>query len=457
MNCLFDANVTSKSLLKYVNQMRKPCDDFYDYTCGTWLESVRKQSDVDKRGCLVENAHDFEEFKKKALRGDFDSEYRALQKINRMTEKCEVYTDSVRNDCMKKVEHFGFYAFLSVYMKKLTESFDYDHLYDMFEKIFEANKYEMENLVNEKQSYLTDGVKRKFVKRLSFLKFYRGHIERLRDTKFMEKCYSYFEYSTNTTINDMLKDIDSYSCVVPHDDKNMDICVDYVSKHLSGIVSLEDLVYKNAYYSYHSNRFMINPVIVRHPCFDCRFPKSLQYGCMGFLIGQELVTRVDERLRTYDFENQRKENHNDTSKYEWEYMKKKKCFEDEYARDIKNNKMVVQNYTCLMNKVVADSGGLKVVYRAYKRYLQESNNDDKFLIPGFERLTFEQLFFMNYARTFCNDPMDKRKSGIIKDMDGFTGRVRLTMTLRNFEPFIKTFNCTYGSPYSKTTSLCKVW
>jgi neprilysin len=49
---------------------------------------------------------------------------------------------------------------------------------------------------------------------------------------------------------------------------------------------------------------------------------------------------------------------------------------------------------------IADNGGIKQAFSAYQAYLQKLGHEEKRL-PGFERYTNEQLFFMSYAQTWC--------------------------------------------------------
>ncbi|VDM32603.1 unnamed protein product [Toxocara canis] len=46
---------------------------------------------------------------------------------------------------------------------------------------------------------------------------------------------------------------------------------------------------------------------------------------------------------------------------------------------------------------IADNGGIKEAYKAYRRYVDKLGHDEKRL-PGLEEYTNDQIFFMSYAQ-----------------------------------------------------------
>ncbi|PIO53239.1 hypothetical protein TELCIR_25433, partial [Teladorsagia circumcincta] len=48
---------------------------------------------------------------------------------------------------------------------------------------------------------------------------------------------------------------------------------------------------------------------------------------------------------------------------------------------------------------IADNGGVKQAFRAYKKYLEKHGEEKR--IEGLEQYNNEQMFFMGYATTWC--------------------------------------------------------
>lgn len=54
----------------------------------------------------------------------------------------------------------------------------------------------------------------------------------------------------------------------------------------------------------------------------------------------------------------------------------------------------------LQGENIADNGGLKQAYRAYKKY-EATHGEEKMRLPGLN-LTNDQLFFLNYAQVWID-------------------------------------------------------
>jgi predicted metalloendopeptidase len=89
-----------------------------------------------------------------------------------------------------------------------------------------------------------------------------------------------------------------------------------------------------------------------------------------------------------------------------------KCIIDQYSSFEVPDTSLRVNGILTQGENIADNGGIKQALSAYRAYLAKQGHEEKRL-PGFERYTNEQLFFISYAQTWCghSKPEAVRKMG----------------------------------------------
>ncbi|KIH66935.1 peptidase family M13, partial [Ancylostoma duodenale] len=103
---------------------------------------------------------------------------------------------------------------------------------------------------------------------------------------------------------------------------------------------------------------------------------------------------------------------------------------------------------------IADNGGVKQAFRAYKNYLKKHGEEKR--IKGLEQFNNEQMFFLGYATVWCghttNDAMIHQ---IITDIHS-PERYRVNQVLANQPEFAAAFQCEVGTPMNPIER-CAVW
>ncbi|CAK5079860.1 unnamed protein product [Meloidogyne enterolobii] len=102
---------------------------------------------------------------------------------------------------------------------------------------------------------------------------------------------------------------------------------------------------------------------------------------------------------------------------------------------------------------IADNGGLKQAYRAYKKYERYRSLPQQ--LPGVN-LTHDQLFFLNYAQIWCGIMNDKEAVRKLRTSEHSPGPIRVKGPLSNSVDFAAAYNCPEGSPMNPIQK-CKVW
>lgn len=150
----------------------------------------------------------------------------------------------------------------------------------------------------------------------------------------------------------------------------------------------------NAYYTPTKNQIVFPAGILQRPYYDQSYPKSLNYGAMGVIMGHELTHAFDDQGREYDrFGNLNQWWNNDTIV---KFKKKASCIVDQYSNYTMDGKDLNGHQT--LGENIADFGGLKASYHAYLNVMKNVTSPiDTLPLPGVN-LTHRQLFFISFAQ-----------------------------------------------------------
>ncbi|CAD6198779.1 unnamed protein product [Caenorhabditis auriculariae] len=197
----------------------------------------------------------------------------------------------------------------------------------------------------------------------------------------------------------------------------------------------------NAFYSPNTNEIIFPAGILQPVFYSKDFPSSMNFGGIGVVIGHEITHGFDDRGRLYDnLGNIRQWWDNATiSKFEH----KAECIEQQYSSYVLDQIKMQINGKSTKGENIADNGGLKQAYRAYKRYEAQHNTPPK--LPGVN-LTHDQLFFLNYAQIWCGTMNDKEAVRKLRTSEHSPGPIRVKGPLSNSLDFAKAFHCAPGSP-----------
>ncbi|KAK5985252.1 hypothetical protein GCK32_000679 [Trichostrongylus colubriformis] len=207
----------------------------------------------------------------------------------------------------------------------------------------------------------------------------------------------------------------------------------------------------NAFYAPMANHIMIPLPFLQFPFFDESFPRSFLYGTVGFTIGHEISHSLDVTGRMYDANAEKREWWKE--KWSKEYDKRAHCYEEQYD-SVKIRKFNISlNGTLTLGENIADNEGMKIAYRAYKKYSAKLKDAAKSeYVDGF---TQDQLFFLGFSQMWCRKTADFT---LYEDLfDKHTPHeYRVDVVSKNFPPFATAFHC---SPKSKMNSKhrCSIW
>ena len=103
---------------------------------------------------------------------------------------------------------------------------------------------------------------------------------------------------------------------------------------------------------------------------------------------------------------------------------------------------------------IADNGGIKLAYKAYKKWTKDNGIVDERL-PELN-YTPEQMFWISAASIFCSKPEDEELRNSIINDNHTPDEARVIISFSNNEDFANDFKCKVGSKMYPDKR-CKVW
>ncbi|XP_046737494.1 neprilysin-4-like isoform X3 [Diprion similis] len=208
----------------------------------------------------------------------------------------------------------------------------------------------------------------------------------------------------------------------------------------------------NAYYSRNKNQIMFPAGILQPPFYHRYFPRSLNYGGIGVVIGHEITHGFDDKGRLFD---------KDGNLHRWwkddaivGFHQRAQCLIDQYSHYTVTEVGMQIDGVNTQGENIADNGGIKQAFRAYQRWLN-ANGDVNETLPGISA-TGKQLFFLNFAQVWCGSMRPEATRNKLKTAVHSPGKFRVIGTLSNSEDFAKVYGCPVGAPMNPFKK-CSVW
>ncbi|GLD69167.1 phosphate-regulating neutral endopeptidase [Lates japonicus] len=212
----------------------------------------------------------------------------------------------------------------------------------------------------------------------------------------------------------------------------------------------------NAFYSSSTNQIRFPAGELQKPFFWGReYPRSLSYGAIGVIVGHELTHSFDNNGRKYDKNGNLDQWWSDSSVTA--FNEKTQCMIDQYngyywdeaGLNVRGKRTLAEN--------IADNGGIREVFRAYRRWVDESRGGvEEPLLPGVG-LNNNQLFFLSYAHVRCNSYRPEAARDQIQSGAHSPPKYRVVGAMSNYEEFRKVFSCPESSVMNRGAQSCRVW
>ncbi|KAM7311428.1 neprilysin-like [Ixodes scapularis] len=207
----------------------------------------------------------------------------------------------------------------------------------------------------------------------------------------------------------------------------------------------------NAFYTRSKNFISFPAGVLQPPLYHRNYPRSVNYGGIGVVIGHEITHGFDDKGRQFD-------QHGNLKQW-WKpealnlFHAKAQCMVSQYSKYVLPEVNMPVNGVNTQGENIADNGGVKQAFRAYKRREERTGTEPQ--LPGLN-LTHDQLFFLTYAQIWCGTMRPEHAVNTIRTGAHSPGRFRVIGVLSNSEDFAKAYKCRRGSPMNPTHK-CVVW
>ncbi|XP_033642178.1 neprilysin-4-like [Asterias rubens] len=208
----------------------------------------------------------------------------------------------------------------------------------------------------------------------------------------------------------------------------------------------------NAYYTPQDNEISFPAGIFQPPFYSNAFPMAMNYGGIGMVIGHELMHGFDDKGRHFDDEGNVNQWFSNSSLQA--YNERKECFIDQYSNYYVPEVDKYINGKKTQGEVLADNGGIKEAFLAYKKWEMRHGGPGATL-PGLD-LTHDQLFYLNFAQIWCSLHRKEELLNIITTDSHPPEQSRVVGTLSNSEYFAEAYQCKKGSAMVRDKP-CKLW
>ncbi|XP_070967425.1 endothelin-converting enzyme 1-like isoform X3 [Oncorhynchus clarkii lewisi] len=205
----------------------------------------------------------------------------------------------------------------------------------------------------------------------------------------------------------------------------------------------------NAYYNPTKNEMVLPAGILQAPFYSRSWPKALNFGGIGVVMGHELTHAFDDQGREYDKDGNLRSWWKNSSVEA--FKKQTQCMVEQYSNYSINKEALNGKHT--LGENIADNGGLKAAYKAYVNWI--AKNGEEATLPALG-MTNHQLFFVGFAQVWCSvRTPESSHEGIITDPHS-PSRFRVIGTISNSHEFSKHFGCKADAPMNPKHK-CKLW
>ncbi|KIH59287.1 peptidase family M13 [Ancylostoma duodenale] len=223
----------------------------------------------------------------------------------------------------------------------------------------------------------------------------------------------------------------------------------------------------NAWYMRGLNSITFPAGIMQPPFFHPLWPTSVNYGGLGVIAGHELIHGFDDKgVQWGPFgEMSSRSCPECTGWMDQEsttgFNAMAQCVIDEYGQfcPLDPSKFTPHcvNGTLTQGENIADNGGIHAAFRAYRTHAGLNGQDP--LLPDrlFGQFNHDQLFFLSFARVWCEKRRtdDRLYRQLMMDPHS-PAMYRVFGTLQNYPAFRVAYNCPAESPYAPKKH-CNVW
>jgi len=204
----------------------------------------------------------------------------------------------------------------------------------------------------------------------------------------------------------------------------------------------------NAYFHPNRNEIVFPAAILQHPFYSVKAPIASSYGGIGMVIGHEITHAFDDEGRHYDAAGNLRNWWSDAATTK--FKDRAQCVVDQYGSYTVADGVPI-NGQLTLGENIADLGGVKLSFAAFKKALSESPGE-----PAVFGLSPEQQFFVSFAQIWCSKQTPELEKLRAKTDPHSPAKYRVQGVVINLPEFSEVFECRKGAPMNPEKK-CSVW
>jgi len=207
----------------------------------------------------------------------------------------------------------------------------------------------------------------------------------------------------------------------------------------------------NAYYDPTLNEIALPAGQLQAPFFGATFHPAVNFGSTGGgTIGHEMTHGFDDEGNQFDADGNLRDWWSKSTKDR--FTESTKCIVDQYAK-YEAVPGVHLDGKLTAGENIADNGGVKLAYEAYKTWRAAQAVPPPRMVEGF---TDDQLYYLAYAQSWCEKATHEKLENMAHSNPHSPPMWRVNGVIVNQPGFGPAFKCAAGSPMNPGTT-CGVW
>ena len=207
----------------------------------------------------------------------------------------------------------------------------------------------------------------------------------------------------------------------------------------------------NAYYDSSLNELVLPAGQLQPPFYGPTFHPAVNFGDTGGgTIGHEMTHGFDDQGSQFDADGNLRDWWSKSTKANFKTATK--CIQDQYSK-YEPVPGVHLDGKLTSGENIADNGGVKLAYEAYKKWRAEQKTPVQKMVEGF---TDDQLYYLGYAQSWCMKMTPESLTTRAHSDPHSPAEFRVNGVVVNQPGFAAAFSCKAGSPMAPAKN-CSVW
>ncbi|MFT3694407.1 MAG: M13 family metallopeptidase [Kofleriaceae bacterium] len=207
----------------------------------------------------------------------------------------------------------------------------------------------------------------------------------------------------------------------------------------------------NAYYDSNLNELVLPAGQLQPPFYGAAFHPAVNFGDTGGgTIGHEMTHGFDDEGSQFDADGNLKDWWSKSTKDK--FAAATKCIQDQYSKYEAVPKVHLDG-KLTSGENIADNGGVKLAYEAYKTWKAAQKTPVQTNVEGF---TDDQLFYLGYAQSWCMKITPESLTTSAHSDPHSPPQFRVNGVIVNQPGFASAFKCAAGAPMAPAKN-CSVW